>query len=58
MRMCTVSHAEPEIKGHTERKTKERGQEDMKIEADRLIFHMSHCSLGPRPDVTRTVFIC
>lgn len=43
---------------HRERKTEKRNQKEIKIEADRQIFHMAHCSLGPGPDVTRAVFIC
>lgn len=63
LRMCPYVNAycvtcRPGDKRIHREKNRGRGQEDMKIEADRQIFHMSHCSLGPGPDVTRTVFIC
>ncbi len=56
--VCCVSRRAGEKEIRRERETEERDQKEMKMETDRQIFHMAHCSLGPGPDVTRTVFIC
>lgn len=56
--VCCVSCRTGDKKDTEREENRIKDQKEMKIEADRQIFHMAHCSLGPGPDVTRAVFIC